>query len=121
MSGTPPAKTIQEMNIFSGGRLIRRGYESVLKDRELWPKGEMGEKFPAVCKKKKKRGYTGDIISLTRRKCCARRMLSAEPDFAEQKSRIEELIEERGHSCLFYPKYHCELNHIEMYWGWTER
>jgi hypothetical protein len=90
-----------------------------LKERELLPKGEMG----GVCKKcaqEKKGGYTGEI-NLTRRNCCARRMLSAEPDFAEQKSRIEELIEKRGHSCLFNPKYHCELNHIEMYWGWTKR
>ena len=83
------------MNIFSGKRFIRTGYESVLNERGLWPKGEEGEKFPAVCKKcakEKKRGYKGEI-SLTRRNCCARRMLSAEPDFAVQKSRIEELID----------------------------
>ena len=27
------------------------------------------------------------------------------------------VIECRGHLCDFYPKYHCELNFIEQYWG----
>ncbi|TFY76443.1 hypothetical protein EWM64_g7570 [Hericium alpestre] len=34
-----------------------------------------------------------------------------------QKSALEELIESRGHICDFYPKFHCELNFIEQYWG----
>ena len=34
-----------------------------------------------------------------------------------QKSHLEELITSRGHICDFYPKYHCELNFIEQYWG----
>jgi transposase len=39
----------------------------------------------------------------------------------EQKSQLEELAERRGHLAFFYPKYHCELNHIENYWGWSKR
>jgi hypothetical protein len=30
---------------------------------------------------------------------------------------LEELMTLRGHICDFYPKYHCELNFIEQYWG----
>ena len=28
-----------------------------------------------------------------------------------------ELIESRGHKVIFYPKFHCELNFIEFFWG----
>ena len=34
-----------------------------------------------------------------------------------QKSELEEFITMRGHICNFYPKFHCELNFIEQYWG----
>jgi len=49
--------------------------------------------------------------------CCCHRILFLLPDFVGQKSALEELVESRGHICDFYPKYHCELNFIEMYWG----
>lgn len=49
--------------------------------------------------------------------CCCRRTLFNQPDFVNQKSALQELVESRGHICDFYPKYHCELNFIEMYWG----
>ena len=31
------------------------------------------------------------------------------------------MIEAAGHICLFLPKFHPELNPIEMYWGWAKR
>ncbi|SRR6266851_8507483 len=34
-----------------------------------------------------------------------------------QKPQLQEFIESHGHLCDFYPKYHCELNFIEQYWG----
>lgn len=40
-----------------------------------------------------------------------------QPDFVLQKSQLEEHITARGHICDFYPKFHCELNFIEQYWG----
>ena len=50
--------------------------------------------------------------------CCARHVLAAEPDFqAHQMSLLEQAITDAGHSVLFYPKFHCELNAIEYYWG----
>ena len=43
-------------------------------------------------------------------------VLSAQPDFLAQKTLAEELGEKRGHIVSFLPKYHCELNFIEMVW-----
>jgi len=47
--------------------------------------------------------------------------MSLQPDFMAQKSAIEEVIEQAGHLCIFYPKFHCECNFIEMYWGAAKR
>ncbi|OJA11837.1 hypothetical protein AZE42_04062 [Rhizopogon vesiculosus] len=33
---------------------------------------------------------------------------------------LETLIKKAGHECIFLPKFHCELNPIEMYWGWCK-
>jgi len=49
--------------------------------------------------------------------CCMTRTLSLQPDFLEQKSLVQETIEELGHLCIFLPKFHCELNFIEFFWG----
>ena len=49
--------------------------------------------------------------------CCCRRILYHQRDFVDQCSQLQELIESRSHLCDFYPKYHCELNFIEQYWG----
>jgi hypothetical protein len=41
-----------------------------------------------------------------------------QPGFLAQRSEIEERIQgESGrHLVLYYPKFHCELNHIEYFW-----
>ena len=36
--------------------------------------------------------------------CCAWRLLSQQPDFLEQKSSVQEVIEAAGHLCIFLPK-----------------
>ena len=61
------------------------------------------------------------IDDLTRIDCCARRIISLQPDFLAQRSELETIIEKAGHKCIFYPKFHCELNFIEMYWGATKK
>lgn len=53
--------------------------------------------------------------------CCMRRLLSMQPDFASEKPLLQLLIEKAGHKCLFLPKFHCELNPIEMVWGQAKR
>jgi hypothetical protein len=52
--------------------------------------------------------------------CCVTRALSQQQDFLDEKPVIQRYIEEQGHICLFLPKFHCELDPIEMYWGWAK-
>ena len=39
-----------------------------------------------------------------------------QPDFLNQKSLIQEVIEAAGHLCIVLPKFHCKLNFIEFFW-----
>ena len=53
--------------------------------------------------------------------CCMFGVLSNEPDFKEQKSWLSETVEfYPGCNIFFFTKFHCELNFIEMVWGWTK-
>lgn len=52
--------------------------------------------------------------------CCCHRLLYSQPDFVNVKSLPEEHCEKRGFKVLILPKYHCELNPIEMVWGWAK-
>ena len=46
--------------------------------------------------------------------CCMAQLLSKQDDFRLQESLLELKIKLRGHLCAFLPKFHCELNPIEM-------
>ena len=82
-----------------------KGMENIIRERGLWPEtGLNGQCEGFKCEAGKKN-------------CCCHRLLFTQPDFENQKSHLEELITSRGHICDFYPKYHCELNFIEQYWG----
>ena len=53
--------------------------------------------------------------------CCMFGVLSKEPDFLAQKPWLDETVERNPGCFIFlYPKYHCELNYIEMVWGWIK-
>ncbi|KAF9016780.1 hypothetical protein BDZ89DRAFT_961647 [Hymenopellis radicata] len=84
-----------------------KGMEQIIRERNLWLSD--GSELLAQCQ--------GFKCAKDATDCCCRRLLFCQPDFVEQKSALQELIESRGHICDFYPKYHCELNFIEMYWG----
>jgi hypothetical protein len=50
--------------------------------------------------------------------CCIFCVLSLQEDFRCEKSMLQTFIEEKGHICLFLPKFHCELAPIELLWGY---
>ena len=83
-----------------------KGMEEIIRERGLWPDDKL---LPAQC--------PGFKCPPGSKDCCCRRILYLQPDFMNQRSQLQELIESRHHLCDFYPKYHCELNFIEQYWG----
>ena len=47
--------------------------------------------------------------------------MANQQDFREQKGMLEEEVLKQGHLVLFYPKFHCECNWIEYFWGDSKR
>jgi hypothetical protein len=52
--------------------------------------------------------------------CCLTHVLSLQSDFCNEKPLTQQYIEKHGHLCKFLPKFHCELNPIEMVWGYAK-
>ena len=80
---------------------LPKGIKAVLTERGLYQNNLHG-KCPKKC--------VSDA-------CCNKRILEIQPDFRAQKSLVQETIEAAGHLCLILPKFHCELNFIEFFWG----
>ncbi|KAL1711361.1 hypothetical protein EV715DRAFT_188071, partial [Schizophyllum commune] len=53
--------------------------------------------------------------------CFCHRFLYNQPDFLEERSKLEDVCSARGFRILFLPKFHCELNFIEQVWGAAKR
>ena len=56
----------------------------------------------------------GPVCPFESQNCCMARLLSQRGYFVNQESMVETLIKGAGHECMFLPKFHCELNPIEM-------
>src|ERR1700748_3036362 len=52
--------------------------------------------------------------------CCMYNVLAHQEDFRSERPQIQVIIKEAGHVCLFLPQFHCELNPIEMLWGYAK-
>jgi hypothetical protein len=102
--GVMPDGQPQKMHLEDGRQ---KGIKMILKERNLWPSSD---KLIRVCEDCKNH-------TPTREDCCAVRILSLQQDFASQRPLIQEIIEEHGHKVIFFPKFHCELNFIEYFWG----
>ena len=85
-----------------------KGMRQVLLERGLWV-----DKLQMKCH--------GEKCAPGSVNCCAKRLLNLQPDFQEQCLLVQEVIEEGGHVCIFLPKFHCELNFIEYFWGAVKR
>ncbi|RPA93141.1 hypothetical protein L873DRAFT_1847383 [Choiromyces venosus 120613-1] len=98
------------------GRL--KGLQIVLQEHGLWPSGR---KFLTQCSipgdSPRERKPNPACKHATNANCCARALLSSQPDFQAQKCQLQETLEAAGHMVIFYPVYHCELNFIEYFWG----
>lgn len=44
--------------------------------------------------------------------------MSEQPDFKGQKEWLREVVEKAGHEIIYFPKFHCELNYIELIWAY---
>jgi hypothetical protein len=105
----------QELYIWKDGAKEPKGIKTVLRERGCLPEGALpkGKRQPR-CPDTPKYPSEAPI-------CCLARILQNHKDFREQKSLLEQSIKDRGHVCVFLPKFHCELNPIEMYWGYGKQ
>ncbi|PWW72864.1 hypothetical protein C7212DRAFT_222655 [Tuber magnatum] len=54
-----------------------------------------------------------NICRVTATGCYARKIISRQPDFTQQKGRLQEGVERLDHIILFLSKFHYEINWIE--------
>lgn len=103
---------------------IQKGIRTILQERGKH-KDERGQLLPLQCKycrgnttvEERQEGLASGLI---KEACCASYVLANEPDFLEQEEWLTEVVRGAGFEIIFYPKYHCELNFIEMLWGWIK-
>ncbi|OAD73769.1 hypothetical protein PHYBLDRAFT_168203 [Phycomyces blakesleeanus NRRL 1555(-)] len=92
-----------------------KGVRHILEERGLWLEKDPYnpiKKWRLDCKSK-------DASEDS--KCCAHHFLASQPDFMSQKTALHEAVEDSGHIFELYPKFHCECNWIERYWGAAKR
>ncbi|KAF9508823.1 hypothetical protein BS47DRAFT_1302272 [Hydnum rufescens UP504] len=90
-----------------------KGMATILEER-----GINTQSLNAQCPKFKCRDH---VLLPGSQPCCCRKALFDQPDFTNQKSRLEELGDKYGYGVIFYPRFHCECNFIENNWGYSKR
>jgi hypothetical protein len=100
-------KKVQKMQFDNG---VAKGIKTILQERGLWPSDR--RRFLLKCK-------NPDCLQGVK-DCCATTLLDNQPDFCEQVEWLRETVEAAGHEIIFFPKFHCELNFIEMVWAFVK-
>lgn len=106
------ARNVQNMNVNPGGKQhhIRDGWYMKGSVRKVQKIGTRGMR--AVLEQrglvKKTDKINADALA---------ELLSAQPDFLEERPEVEIDTQNRGHFVLWNPKFHAELNPIEMKWA----
>jgi hypothetical protein len=108
-----PNNTPQAMQRADG---TQKGVKDILDDRGLWF-NPRGGRFCFECGPCRK-NIVREPMPVD---CCGKVVLSHQPDFVNQKEWLEEIVVGAGHILEYFPKYHCELNPIEMFWGWVKQ
>jgi transposase len=97
---------------------IQKGLRTILTERGKFHNNQ-GHQLCKVCRPCLNKTPHSERENKTE-KCCAFYVLSQEPDFLEQKPWLTEVVMGHQFNIHYYPKYHCELNWIEMIWGWVK-
>jgi hypothetical protein len=103
-----------------------KGMKTILTERGLWLQDMPLQCF--ACKDKIKHEERAEKVGTNKKytpristsQCCASYCLANQPDFLAQREWLREVIEDRGHKVIYYPKYHCEFNSIETVWCYSK-
>jgi hypothetical protein len=133
----PDALYVKNINLSDGGKAVKmlrntvwndrphlmqtaagkqKGVKTILEERGLYPNHKLLLECD-MCKDSTIEGPRTERVS-----CCGRGILGSCDDFKESASKIwlQEIAEKYGHSIIFFPKFHCELNFIEMIWAYIK-
>ena len=92
-------------------RGVPKDLKQILMERGLWPanyRRSDGFAFLTQCPTTGGR-RDGNLSESIPRGCCARSVMANEPDFWNQKGRLEEELENKGQLVIFYPNFTASL------------
>lgn len=107
----PEALNVNKMNVFPGG------VQAKLRDTVWAGKVQTMVFSLGVPKGMKQVLEERGINTTTLRADDMRKILANHDDFRTEKTILETFLSEKGHTCLFLPKFHCEFNPIQRVWG----
>jgi hypothetical protein len=107
------ARVPQDYTFKQGKEMIPKGITHILRERGIRAMPSLGK-----CRK----GCPDRPEDSKRPFCCKMQMLSHQPDFKEQRTMVDDIMNKNpGFKAIYYPKFHPELNFIEMFWGMVKR
>ena len=99
----------------------QKGVKQILMERGNKHRNDQGDVLFLQCNYCKSKTTLEERVELNiSNQCCASYVLAHEPDFLAQEEWLTQVVHDAGFEIIFYPKYHCELNYIEMIWGWVK-